>query len=298
MTEQSEGAGCNAGAFLFVIGCAELGVGKVGDEGDAIALCVDLEGVDVEVGEAGAAEAGGDGYIGGVAAGGHEDAAGAGVVVAGVHVPPAAVDPDLVPGAEVSGAGVGDADVADVAGHVAGRDLHATGEGDGEVLVVAADADAFREHVHGSHRGTGFVVVERYFFVYPIADTGGEGPAGAEVTEEVVGNTSEEVDLAVAAGEEKLESFGGEEFDGSLREVEALEFGGAFDIDDVAAVKAEGSCGSEEAGAAVTEGVEVFVDGDFVQRLSVGTQLIGMETVVGFDAGDGGEMRFMFWMEV
>jgi len=138
-----------------------------------VALGIDLEGVCVEVGQVGAAEAGGDGYVGGVAAGGHEDAAGAGIVVAGVHIPPAAADPDLVPGAEVARAGVGDANVADVAGDVAGGDLHAAGEGDGEVLVVAADADALGEDVHGGHGGARLVVGEGYFFVDPVADGGG-----------------------------------------------------------------------------------------------------------------------------
>ena len=96
----------------------------------------------------------------------------------------------------------------------------------------------------------------------PVADGGGEGPAGAEVAEEVVGDAAEEVDFAVAAGEEELEGFGGEELDGSLWEVETLELGEVVGGEDVAAVEAEVAGGGEEAGAAVAEGVEVLVDGD------------------------------------
>ena len=242
---------------------------------------INLEGVYVKVGEVRAAEAGGDGYVGGVAAGGHEDAAGAGVVVAGVHVPPAAVEPDLVPGAEVSGAGVGDADVADVAGDVAGGAVHGAGERDGEVLEVAADADAFGEDVHGGHGGAGLVVVEGYFGVDPVADGGGEGPAGAEVAEEVVGDGAEAIDFAVAAREEELEGVGGEELDGSLGEVEALELGVVVGGEDVAAVEAEVAGGSEEAGAEVAEGVGVVVDGEGLEELVVEAELFGVDGVVG-----------------
>jgi hypothetical protein len=134
--------------------------------------------------------------------------------------------------------------------------------------------------------------------VDPIANAGGESPAGAKVAEEVVGDGAEEVDFAVAAGEEELESFSREEFDGSLREIEALEFGCALNIDDVAAAEPEVAGGREKAGAAVAERVEVFVDGNFVERLSVRTQLLSMETVVGVDAGDRGEMGCVFGMEV
>jgi len=250
------------------------------------------------MGEVGAAEAGGDGDVGGVAAGGHEDAAGAGVVVAGVHVPPAAVEPDLIPGAEVAGAGEGDADVADVAGDVAGGELHAAGEGDGEVLVVAADADAFGVDVHGGLGGACLLVVEGDFFVDPVADGGGERPAGAEVSEEVVGDAAEAIDFAVAAGEEELEGVGGEELDGGLGEVEALELGVVARGDDAAAVEAEVAGGGEEAGATIAEGVEVLVDGDVLDGLFVGAELFDVEAVVGVDAGDGSDLRIERWMQM
>ncbi len=78
---------------------------------------------------------------------------------------------------------------------------------------------------HGGHGGASFFVVEGYLGVDPVADGGGESPAGAEVAEEVVRDAAEEVDFAVAAGEEELEGFGGEKLDWSLGEVEALELG-------------------------------------------------------------------------
>jgi len=211
-------------------------------------------------------------------------------LVAGIHVPPAAVEPDLIPGAEVSGGGGGDADVADVAGDVACGDVQAAGEGDGEVLIVAADADAFGEDVHGGLGGAGHFVVEGDLLVDPFADGGGEGPAGAEMAEEILGDAAEAVDFAVAAGEEELEGVGGELVDGDLGEVEALEFGVAVVLDDVGAAEADVAGGSDEAGAAVAEAVEVFGEGDVGGGGEVGADVFDSEGVAAVDAVDGGEL--------
>ena len=101
----------------------------------------DLVGDDLEARERGGAEAGRERDVGGVAAGGHEDAADARGVVAGVEGEPAAVEPDLEPGAEVHGiVDRRDADVAEIAGAVARGDVHAAAERDREVGEVAADA--------------------------------------------------------------------------------------------------------------------------------------------------------------
>ena len=128
----------------------------------------------MEAEEAGAAEAGGDGAVGGVAADGHEDAADAGDVVAGVEGPPAIAEVDFEPGAEIHGAGgERDADVAEVAGGVARGDIEAAAEGDGEVLEVAADADAFGVDVEGGARGAGELIAEGDFAVHPVADGAG-----------------------------------------------------------------------------------------------------------------------------
>jgi len=72
----------------------------------------------------GDAEGCGHGYVGGVAAGGDEDSADAGVVVAGVEGPPAVFGINLEPGAEVHGIGAGeDTDVSEVAGGITGGNV-------------------------------------------------------------------------------------------------------------------------------------------------------------------------------
>ena len=247
-----------------------------GWERDGAEVGVDLIGFDVEAGKLGAAEASGDGDVGCVATGSHEDAADARVVVAGVHVPPAATEPDLIPGAEVAGAGEGDADVANVAGDVTRGDVHASREGDGEMLVVATDADAFGEDVH---RGLGcarHLIVEDNFLVNPIADGGGEAPAGAEMAEEVLSDAAEAVDLAVAAGEEELQRVGREFLDGYGGKVEALQLGVAVGDDDVGAAEADDAGGRDKAGTAIAEAVEVVVDGNFDGGFDVGTDLFDL----------------------
>ena len=118
------------------------------------------------------------------------------------------------------------------------------------------------------------------------------------MSEEVVGDGAEEVDFAVAAGEEELEGFGGEQLDGGLGEIEALELGEVVGGDDVAAVEAEVAGGDEEAGAEVAEGVEVLVYGEGLEELAVGPQHFGVKAVVGVDAGDGGEVGVVFGMEM
>ena len=75
-----------------------------------------------------------------------------------------------------------------------------------------------------------------------------------------------------------------------MGEIEALELGEVVGRDDVAAVEAEIAGRGEEAGATVAEGVEVLVDGDVLEELSIRAKLLGVEAVVGVDAGDGGEM--------
>ncbi len=247
---------------------------------DLVAVGVDLVGFDEEVGEVGDAEAGGDGDVGGVAAGGHEDAADARDVVAGVHGPPAVIEEDLVPGGEVAGAGVGDADVAEVAGDVAGGDVHGAAEGDGEVLEVAADADAFGEDVEGGLGGAGGHVVEGDVVVDPVADVDGARPAGGGGAEEVVGDGAHLVDLAVAAGEQELEGVGGQIADGCLDGLGTDLVGVAGVLDDVGSGETQGAGGGDEAEAAVAEGVEEAAgrDGGDGLRLKVlDADLIGLD---------------------
>jgi len=65
-----------------------------------------------EMGQVGHAERCGYRYVGGVAAGGHEHASDARLVVAGVKGPPAVFEINFEPCAEVHDAGDGHADVA------------------------------------------------------------------------------------------------------------------------------------------------------------------------------------------
>ena len=88
-----------------------------------------------------------------VATASHHNAADAGMVVARVHRVPAPVEKDLAPGAEIHGVDVDrNADVAEIAGAIAGGDVHAAAQRDGETGEVAADADAL---VHGIAGATG-----------------------------------------------------------------------------------------------------------------------------------------------
>ena len=73
-----------------------------------------------------------------------------GVIVARVESPPAILEIDLKPRAEIHRPGeAGQADVAEVAGGVARGNVHGAAEGDGQVLEVAAYADALRVDVEG-----------------------------------------------------------------------------------------------------------------------------------------------------
>ena len=103
------------------------------------------------------------------------------------------------------------------------------------MLVVAADADALGEDVHGRLGGASGLVVEGYLFVDPVADGGGEAEAGAHVAEEVLGDAAEAVDFAIAAGEEELKSLGGKVFDLGLGRAEWLRVGNFGGVDDACA---------------------------------------------------------------
>jgi len=73
-----------------------------------------------EVFQVGEAEGSGDGYVGGIAAGGHEDAADARDIVAGIEGPPAVVEIGFEPSAEIHGVRTGrNAYITEVAGDIA-----------------------------------------------------------------------------------------------------------------------------------------------------------------------------------
>src|SRR4029450_10822126 len=76
-----------------------------------------------------------------------------------------------------------DADVAEIAGAVAGGDVHAATERDGEVRVVAADAGAFLQGLPRRAGGPSGLIVEGDVIVYVVADRLHPASAGGRRTE-------------------------------------------------------------------------------------------------------------------
>src|SRR3712207_4130539 len=100
----------------------------------------------LEPGESAGSEAGGNGDIGRVAPPRHHDAPDPGNVVARIERVPAAAEIDLEPGAEIHrSVDRPHADIAEIARAVAGRDVHAAAEGNGEMSEIAADAVPLHE---------------------------------------------------------------------------------------------------------------------------------------------------------
>jgi hypothetical protein len=92
-------------------------------------------------------------YVGGVAAAPHDNAADAGMVVTRVHRVPAPSEKDFEPSAEIHWVDIDrNTDVAEIAGALAGGNVHSAAERDGEMSKVAAYADGF---LHGIAGATG-----------------------------------------------------------------------------------------------------------------------------------------------
>ena len=98
-------------------------------------------------------------------------------VVAGVEGVPPAAQVALHPGAEIHRRAGGNADIAQIAGAIAGGDVQAAAEGDGQMGIVAADADLFPIDVVGALGGPGLLVVKGDVVVDPVADGLYSGPA-------------------------------------------------------------------------------------------------------------------------
>ncbi len=122
---------------------------------------------------------GGDGYIRGVAACGHEDAADAWLIVAGVERPPAVVEVNFEPGAEVHGrCGGRHTDIAQISCGVTRGNIQRAAESHREMLEIAANSKALGVDIQGGFGGAGVLIPEGYLCVYPIADRLHARPAG------------------------------------------------------------------------------------------------------------------------
>ena len=156
------------------------------------------------------------GHIGRVATAGHDDAADARDVVAGIERLPAPADIDLDPGAEIHRVDDRHADVAQVSVDVAGRDVHAAAERDGEMGEVPAHADPFLEGLVGRAGRAGLLVVELDVPVDEVADGLDAGPAGCRRPEQIPSRLAEPIRLAITAAEEVDEALVGQGGDGAL----------------------------------------------------------------------------------
>jgi len=221
------------------------------------------------------AEGCGNGYVCCVAAGGHENPANAGLVVAGVEGPPATFEVDLEPGAEVHGKDYGNANVSQIAGGVACRDVEGAAEGDCEVLEVAADADAFREDVESRLGGPRVLIVEPYFAVDPVADGLDAAPARVKVAKQLQREGGEAIDLTVAAGEEEFEHFTGQIAYRGFVGVPIDLVDGAGVLNEGGVEQPEPSWGCDEAYATVAEIVGVVSD----LKWGFGLDLVRLEQV-------------------
>src|SRR5580704_1242000 len=124
--------------------------------------------------------------VGGVAPDSHENATDARRVVAGVEGPQAAGKIDFEPGGKVHRRRrKRDTNVAEVSGSVAGGNVERAAEGDGQMLVIAADALPFGEDVEGGFRRPGILVSEDNLLVNPVADSLNARPARQEMSKEV-----------------------------------------------------------------------------------------------------------------
>jgi hypothetical protein len=144
------------------------------------------------------------GDVCGVTAASHDNSTYAGMVVARVHRIPAPSEKDLEPGAEIHWTNIDwNADVAEIAGAVAGRDVHAAAEGDGEMGEVAADADAFVHGIAGAASRARIRVAEADFGVDEIADRLHTPGAAGQPSELRPGEIGELVAVAIAARDQE-----------------------------------------------------------------------------------------------
>ena len=112
--------------------------------GAILAQAMASPGHHVKAHQLGGAESGRYRDVSGVTPAPHDNTADAGMVVACVHSIPTPIEKDFEPAAEIHRIDVDrNADVAEIAGAIAGGDVHAAAERNGEMGEVPADPDAF-----------------------------------------------------------------------------------------------------------------------------------------------------------
>jgi hypothetical protein len=229
-----------------------------------------------KLGEGSLAEGGGDGAVGGVSAGGHQDASDARGVVPRIEGPPAVAEINFEPGAEIHGAIRGrDADIAEVAGGVARGNVEGTAEGNGEMLKIAADANALGVNAQRRAGGTREFIAEGDVAVDPIANRQDAGPSFRHDSEQFYRGVHEEIDFAVAAAHQKKEHIGREFLDRNFLSVEALRVRQAGVVNQSGVVKANLPRRSDDAGAGVAETISETFD----VSLRLGAHYVGFEQV-------------------
>jgi hypothetical protein len=151
----------------------------------------------------GDAEGGRHRDVGGVAAAPHNNAADPRMIVTRVHRVPAPREKDLEPCAEIHWINVDwNADVSEIAGAVAGRNVHAAAERDGEMGEVPADADAFVHGIAGATSWARVGITKADLRMNEIADRLHTQGAG-QLSELRPGEIGELVAIAIAAREQE-----------------------------------------------------------------------------------------------
>lgn len=223
------------------------------------------------------AERSGDRDIGCVAAGCHQYAADARLIVAGIERPPLSVEPRLEPCAEVHGVPQRNADIAQITGGVPGGNVECAAKRDGEMLEIATHPDALGKDVECGFGRAGLLIIERHVVVGPVADILHPAPAGTHTSKKLKGDAGETVDLAIATAKQVGEHLVRQIADGRFAGSEIENVGEAAVSNESAAAQTQMSLWSDEACAAIAETVNVVRDGDI--RLDV--QLVWLQQVVG-----------------
>jgi hypothetical protein len=94
-------------------------------------------------------------------------------------------------------------DIAEIAGAIARRDVQAAAEGDRQMRVIPAHADALVIRLQGRAGGPRLLVVEGDMLVHKIAHRLYPGPARGDVAEQSPGDLGQFIGLAITATQEE-----------------------------------------------------------------------------------------------